>query len=159
MQFSLTTKYAVQSLALLARRGAASTSVRELCDELKVPRKYLGRLMPRLRRAGLVKALRGAAGGYRLARQPDRIPLRAVVEATQGLDGFLTCMLGIDACARSEGACMLHAFWGPHRAAVLDTLERVTIADLAGAPGGGLTEGLPAFRTPRRRPVEARRVR
>jgi Rrf2 family protein len=160
MELRLTTKYALQSLALLARRGEASTSVRELCDRLKVPQKYLGRLMPRLRRAGLVKVLRGAAGGYRLAREPTRIPLRAVVEATQGLDGFLTCMLGSDSCARSEGACMLHAFWGPHRAAILDTLERVTIADLAGAPGGGPTEGLPTFRTrrPRRRPAEARRV-
>jgi Rrf2 family protein len=161
MQLSLTTKYALQSLALLARRGGASTSVRELCDQLKVPQKYLGRLMPRLRRAGLVKVLRGSAGGYRLAREPARIPLRAVVEATQGFTGFQTCMLGIDACDRGEGVCMLHAFWGPHRAAILDTLERVTIADLAAAPGGHPAGGLPAFRTPRprRHPAEARSIR
>lgn len=142
MQLALTTKYALQSLILLAQSGTDLHSVHAIAEELGIPRKYLGRLMPILRRAGLVQVLRGKSGGYGLARSPGKIKLASVVDAVQGLESLRRCMLGLEACSTGE-KCRLHAIWAPHQKAILATLERVTLADLAARIDSDSVVGLP----------------
>lgn len=80
----LTTKghYSVKALLDLALQpNHEPVSVRAIAQRQDLPAPYLEKLLIELRRAGLVEALRGAQGGYRLACSPAQISLGQILEA------------------------------------------------------------------------------
>lgn len=80
----LTTKghYSVKALLDLALQpNYQPTSVRAIAQRQDLPAPYLEKLLIELRRAGLVESIRGAQGGYRLARSPGQISLGQILEA------------------------------------------------------------------------------
>ncbi len=80
----LTTKghYSVKALLDLALQPKAQpTSVRAIAQRQDLPAPYLEKLLIELRRAGLVESVRGAQGGYRLARPAAQISLGQILEA------------------------------------------------------------------------------
>lgn len=80
----LTTKghYSVKALLDLALQpNYQPTSVRAIAQRQDLPAPYLEKLLIELRRAGLVESVRGAQGGYRLARSPAQISLGQILEA------------------------------------------------------------------------------
>lgn len=80
----LTTRghYSVKALLDLSlQRGLGPTSVKEIALRQNLPAPYLEKLLIQMRRAGLVQSVRGAGGGYRLARVPAKISLGQILEA------------------------------------------------------------------------------
>lgn len=80
----LTTRghYSVKALLDLSlQQGFGPTSVKAIANRQDLPAPYLEKLLIEMRRAGLVKSLRGAAGGYQLARHPSQISLGQILEA------------------------------------------------------------------------------
>lgn len=80
----LTTKghYSVKALLDLSLQpGYGPTSVKAIARRQDLPAPYLEKLLIQMRRAGLVRSLRGANGGYQLARQPGKISLGQILEA------------------------------------------------------------------------------
>ncbi|MBD2183979.1 MULTISPECIES: Rrf2 family transcriptional regulator [Oscillatoriophycideae] len=80
----LTTRghYSVKALLDLSLQpGYGPTSVRAISRRQDIPAPYLEKLLIEMRRAGLVESLRGAQGGYKLARQPAQISLGQILEA------------------------------------------------------------------------------
>ena len=80
----LTTKghYSVKALLDLSLQPNNSlVSTREIAKRQDIPAPYLEKLLIEMRRAGLVKSIRGAHGGYQLARQPAKISLGEILEA------------------------------------------------------------------------------
>jgi Rrf2 family protein len=73
--FSLTTGYAIEALACLARHGAESMLVREIARNTEIPLPYLSKIFQRLGDAGIVETKRGYKGGVRLSRPPAEITL------------------------------------------------------------------------------------
>ncbi len=69
------TDYALIAMAELARRAPTMVSVREMSQRLGLPLPALTNILKQLTRSGLVTSTRGPNGGYRLARDPDRITL------------------------------------------------------------------------------------
>lgn len=80
-------------LELALRKNARQIQAKEIAERRSIPLKFLEQILIQLRNAGLVKSVRGAAGGYFLAKRADQITLRDVVEAVEGemklLDGNL----------------------------------------------------------------------
>jgi Rrf2 family protein len=64
---------------------------RDLADFHGVPKEYLSKALQALSQAGLVEGTLGPAGGYRLARAPDRISFLDVVEAVEGRGPTFVC--------------------------------------------------------------------
>ena len=89
MRPSAKTEYACLALLALASRDAAAPPlrVREIAEARGIPERYLVQILLRLKNAGLVESVRGASGGYRLARGADAINLAEVFEAFEG-SGF-----------------------------------------------------------------------
>lgn len=82
----LTTRghYSVKALLDLSLQpGYGPASVRMIADRQCLPAPYLEKLLIELRRAGLVRSLRGAQGGYCLALPPSEISLGQILEAVQ----------------------------------------------------------------------------
>ncbi|NJR66210.1 MAG: RrF2 family transcriptional regulator [Leptolyngbyaceae cyanobacterium CRU_2_3] len=80
----LTTRghYSVKALLDLSLQTRHQpTSVRSIGQRQDIPSPYLEKLLIELRRAGLVESVRGAQGGYRLARSPAHISLGQILEA------------------------------------------------------------------------------
>jgi Rrf2 family transcriptional regulator, iron-sulfur cluster assembly transcription factor len=80
----LTTRghYSVKALLDLSLQPKlAPTSVKAIAQRQDLPAPYLEKLLIAMRRAGLVRSVRGAQGGYQLARSPAQISLGQILEA------------------------------------------------------------------------------
>ncbi|MFQ5589794.1 MAG: RrF2 family transcriptional regulator [Phycisphaerae bacterium] len=129
------TDYALVALADLARRGPALASARDLASRLQVPLPALTNILNRLTHRGLVCSVRGANGGYRLARHPDQITLGELIEAVEGPVRLTRCCsdratMDATQCER-EAACDLRAPLHKVHESFRTFLSQVTLRDLA----------------------------
>ena len=82
--FSLTTGYAIEALACLARQGPEAMLVREIADRTLMPLPYLAKIIHRLGEVGIVGSKRGYKGGVKLLRKPEQISLLQINAAVEG---------------------------------------------------------------------------
>jgi len=102
----------------------------ELGRNLGLPPLYLSKVMQQLARAGLLSAQRGRRGGYRLARDPEKIKLYEILAAVEPVARYEACILGHKECS-DEAACPMHAAWKEARGKVLSLLKETPLSDLA----------------------------
>jgi Rrf2 family iron-sulfur cluster assembly transcriptional regulator len=92
--------YAVRAAVSLARASAVGgyRKIREIAAEMAIPERYTHEILTLLVRGGLVEALAGKQGGYKLRHAPVDVTLLQVIEAAEG-------PLRLDRCALSGGPC------------------------------------------------------
>lgn len=129
MHITARADYAVRAVCELAGRLPAAATRQELAEAQHIPGKFLEGILGDLRRSGLLDSQRGAAGGYRLARDPAQIPLADVIRATEGP---LAAVRGIppEATAYPAAARHLTDVWVAVRASLREVLETTTVADV-----------------------------
>lgn len=134
MKISQKLEYACRALAQLARRhdGRTLTRLEELAQREDVSANFLVQILNDLRRAGLVSSRRGQAGGYRLAREPQSVTLRQVVEAVD--PALLQCAVS---GAGASGHAVRQA-WERISTVLRHELDQITVANLATEPGGAM---------------------
>ena len=133
MIYSKACEYAIRALAYLARpKDGQPARAEEIAREEKIPLPVLGKILQELVRKGVLASRRGPGGGFRLARRADLITLRDVVAATDGLDHFYNCAVGLPMCGE-EAPCPLHDSWKVIRTQILNELETTTVAEMAAA--------------------------
>ena len=115
---------------LAAAWGRGSTLMRDVARAEGISEKYLGQIVIPLRGAGLVTGQRGSGGGYVLARAPDAITLREVVEVLEGDLSVVPCVDDPTACARFEH-CGATTVWQQVAGDIRTRLSAWTLADLA----------------------------
>src|SRR5512132_4704191 len=92
MRVTTWTEYSlIISLHLARRNGAGPMAARELADLERLPADYVEQILLRLRRAGLVESVRGAKGGYFLAKEPAQISVRDVMTASEHQTFEMNC--------------------------------------------------------------------
>ncbi|MBX6372183.1 MAG: Rrf2 family transcriptional regulator [Acidothermus sp.] len=134
MHISAKTDYAMRAMLVLAEAFRESperwVKAEEIAEQQRLPRKFLEAILADLRRARLVESLRGAEGGYRLAKPPDSIHVADVMRA---VDGPLAEVRGLrPENVRYEGAAAgLQDVWVAVRAGLRAVLERVSVEDVA----------------------------
>jgi Rrf2 family protein len=94
-----------------------------------ISQKYLSLIVIPLKNAGLVNSLRGARGGYVLARPPAQISMREVVEVLEGEINLVDCVKSPTSCARTS-QCVTRALWANMGQKIIQVLEEFTLADL-----------------------------
>ncbi len=139
MKLTATEEVAVRCLVQLARQGGNSLALSQLAAAEGLPEPFAAKVMAHLRRAGLVEAVRGRRGGYRLAAPPNAITVARVLTATGSLVWDPdACSYrgphGRDACPR-RADCSLRPVWSQLDAIVHDLLSRTTLADLTAGEG------------------------
>jgi len=129
VEITARTDYAVRAMAELAARPGAHATRRDLAEAQDIPAKFLEGILADLRRAGLVQAQRGSAGGYTLARSADGI---AVADIVRAVDGPLAGVHGIapESLAYAGPATALREVWVALRASMRHVLEATTVADI-----------------------------
>lgn len=119
--------HAMYDLAFYGRQGPQP--LKAIAQRQKVPEAYLEQLMGPLRRAGLVKAVRGAQGGYLLAKPPGQITVEQVLEALEGEVKLADCLLEEAACDKAC-VCPTRLVWQKLRDGIHQVLEGITLEDM-----------------------------
>lgn len=95
MKLSAKTEYGIQALLELAsRNGDTPVQAKSIAQRQKIPYRFLEQVLNHLRKGGLIESIRGAQGGYTLARPASEIRISDVLEAVEG---------GVGSSPRSNG--------------------------------------------------------
>lgn len=122
-------EYGLMALAFLARGEDRYTSVKTIVSDLHIPRRLLAEVLKDLSRAGLVEAVRGPGGGYRLTTPPQELSLARAVEVLEGPSLVSACTDG-GGCELSSGCTIQSGIHGVARR-IRGVLEAYSLADLA----------------------------
>lgn len=124
MKISTKGRYGLTVMIELAKRtGEGPVSLKTIAGENNLSEHYLEQLVPPLRNAGLVKSVRGAYGGYMLAKAPTEITAGDIIRV---LEGPITPVEGIE-----EEEPVKQALWIRIRDAVKNVLDTTTLEDLS----------------------------
>ncbi|MGM0615537.1 MAG: Fe-S cluster assembly transcription factor [Pseudomonadota bacterium] len=127
----LTTKgrYAVTAMLDLAiNAGISPTSLGDISQRQGISLSYLEQLFARLRRAGLVKSVRGPGGGYLLARPASEISVSLVIDAVNETVDATRCH-GLSDCQQGD-TCLTHHLWCELSGQIRQFLDDVTLEQL-----------------------------
>src|SRR4051794_39795262 len=127
MRVSAKAEYACVAMLELAAnyKSPQPLRIKAIADAQGIPQRFLVQILLQLKTAGLVASVRGAAGGYKLARPPERISLADVVNAVSS-DQAVT-----PASTRASSALQaLHSVWSEIQAQEQRLLESFSLADL-----------------------------
>ncbi|MDT7944122.1 MAG: Rrf2 family transcriptional regulator [Dehalococcoidia bacterium] len=132
MRISSKGDYGIRALIELAHRYGEGrlTQSAEIAARQNIPESYLEQLLAMLRRAGLVRSVRGPQGGHALARHPNEIRVSDVIRALEGELIPVECLEEASECSRA-GGCAQREMWEEVQRAIMQVLDRVTIAELA----------------------------
>jgi Rrf2 family transcriptional regulator, cysteine metabolism repressor len=150
MLFSTKAEYGVRLMVELGRRGgveprqgAQPVALAAAAEAETLPLSYLEHLVAKLRQADLVTSVRGAHGGYRLARPASEITMLEVVEALEGPVAPMECFHadreGRVLCsheADGDNACATKLLWTRVHGGVSKALAGTTLAELVEFAGG-----------------------
>lgn len=110
-------RYGVMAMADLASHSLGDpVTLGVIADRQSISQAYLEQIFVKLRRAGLVESIRGAAGGYRLARAADEITIADIVVAVDEVMEVTRCEGGSHPGCINGQRCLTHDLW--------DELER-----------------------------------
>ena len=129
MRVSAKADYAVRAAVELAAAGEGPVKGEKLAEAQDIPLQFLEHILLELKHNGLIRARRGAKGGYWLARPADEVTIADVVRAVEGpiADVQSTPPEAIKYRGHSE---QLRDVWVAVRASLRTVLEEVTLADL-----------------------------
>ncbi len=116
---------------LAMAHGQGPVPLRIVAEKQDISENYLEQLLGTLRRAGLVKGIRGARGGYELALPPEEIRVGDVIRALEGPISPVSCVDhdGASGCER-HALCPTRGLWERLRDSMTEVLDSTTLADL-----------------------------
>ena len=130
MRLSTRSRYAIRALLDLAvHQDKGPRLVRDIAEREDISVRYLEQLLLPLKAAGIVRAMRGANGGFTLARDPAAINLREIIRIMEGSTGFTECTDNKDICPRSD-RCVLRDSWVEVTEAANKVMESTTLQTL-----------------------------
>lgn len=141
------TDYATVVLIDMARADCLC-STHNLAGHTGIPSPTVAKLMKSLSRAGLVRAHRGAAGGYSIARPTGEITIADIIQAVEGPIAMTACADTSDEHCGIEKICPVQGKWNRVNRAVTDALKDVTLADMVADVAAFGIPPVPADRVP-----------
>ncbi len=148
------TDYGVVVLSFLATRRGATVTTAEIAADTGVPVPPVAKILKILARAGIVCSLRGAGGGYALARPAADISIAQIVEALEGPIALAECVDGSENQCGVEMLCPMRGGWNRISEAIASALSEVTLLDMITPPDFPVSAGgMPGTETAGRREV------
>ncbi len=131
MKFSTKTTYALRALLCLAKANQDSLSLAVIAKQEKLSAKYLEAIFADLKKAGLVKSVQGARGGYQLAKSPKLISVLMVTEAIgEQLNAFHCFTKNGKIYCQAGCACGVNLVMAKVNQSIKTTLSKIKLAEL-----------------------------
>jgi Rrf2 family transcriptional regulator, iron-sulfur cluster assembly transcription factor len=131
MELTRKAEYAIRGMLYLSRRQEGSISLLvNIAGAVEAPKTFLAKIFQELVKTGLIKSTRGVRGGFVLARPPERITLREIVEAIEGPIMPNQCLMGEGVCS-FQNTCPVHPVWRRLQVVTKGILDEVTLKTLS----------------------------
>jgi Rrf2 family protein len=133
MNISTRGRYGLRALLEIAHRAEEEpVTIRDISESQQMSVSYLEQILHRLKKAGIVRSIRGARGGYVLARKGERITVSQIINALDGPIAISYCdspQMREKSCI-GPSACVSRILWRKLEDLIEDALSNVTLADL-----------------------------
>lgn len=131
-------RYSVRILLDLAEhRGGGYIPMKEVAARQEISLKYIERLMPALKAAGLIDSVHGAGGGYRLTREPEDYTLWEILTLAEGDLAPVSCLQQNAPPCQRAAECRTLPVWQGYYDTTRSYFSGITLADLMNTPQGG----------------------
>ncbi len=130
MKLSTRCRYGIHAMFDLAQNaGNGPQTIRSIAERQLVPEQYLEQIIGVLRREGLVESVRGAQGGYMLAKAPGEISVGQLLRLLEGPVLIADCIIDEGACIRS-GQCPSRLVWEQLSKCIDAVVDSITLQDM-----------------------------
>ncbi len=131
-------RYSVRILLDLAEhRSGGYIPMKEVAARQELSLKYIERLMPALKAAGLIDSVHGAGGGYRLTREPEDYTLWEILTLAEGDLAPVSCLQQNAPPCQRAAECRTLPVWQGYYDVTRSYFSGITLADLMNTPQGG----------------------
>ncbi|GBF10323.1 Rrf2 family transcriptional regulator [Tepidibacillus infernus] len=132
MRLSSRGHYGLRAMVYLAKSGLTKPiPLRQIAKDEHIPEPFLEQIFVDLRKAGLVKSVRGAKGGYRLANEPEKVIVGDIVRVLEGSMNIIDCLEDEDGnCCNKTEDCSTKMVWEKVRESMASVLDALNLADL-----------------------------
>lgn len=129
MKLSTKGRYGIKAMVDLAiHYGVEPVSIKSISERQNISEYYLEQLFAPLRKADIIKSVRGAQGGYILNREPKNITTAEIMEVLEGPVEISDC-LEENTCSNID-CCATRGFWARIKESIDSVLESTTLQDL-----------------------------
>lgn len=131
MRLSTRSRYGVRALFDMAyNSGTHSVQIKDISRRQDISPRYLEQIFQNFKKAGILKSIRGPEGGYFLARTPDQITLREIIEAAEGdvlIVGCLNSGKGEKVACIFDTNCATQLVWQEATELLYDYFTKTTL--------------------------------
>ncbi|MBQ8966187.1 Rrf2 family transcriptional regulator [Ruminococcus sp.] len=138
MKISTKGRYALRLMTDLAMHHEDGyVPIKVIAERQNISDKYLEQIISILSRAGYVRSIRGAGGGYTLAYPPEKYTVGMILRLTEGSLAPVACLeTEENLCERAE-SCPTLFIWERLYEAINDVVDNITIADIVSRSTNG----------------------
>lgn len=130
MKISTKGRYGLRIMLDLAmNENGEPRLIRDIAHSQQISEKYISRLIIALRRSGMVRSIRGAKGGFRMNRNPDKVTLLDIVEAMEGPLAIVNCVKSPAKCLRN-GECAAREIWNRVNVDIRAAMAKITLQEI-----------------------------
>ena len=131
MKLSTKGKYGLKAMFELAVSGNEKDPVplKYIANRQEISDQYLEQIFSSLKKAGLVKSVRGAQGGYFLSKPASEITVADILRVLEGDMAFMECLLDEDACKNFD-SCSTRYVWARIKQAIEDVTMSISLQDM-----------------------------
>lgn len=130
LRLSTKGQYGVRAMYEIARGYPGHpVTIKEISDEQAVSVPYLEQILNKLRKAGLIRSVKGPGGGYLLNKGPEEISIASIVSELEGPVAITSCLNPEEGCIRVDN-CVTHLLWKALGEQIEAFLETITLQNL-----------------------------
>ena len=131
MRITLESDYALRIVTALAEDGEV-VDAKTLSDNTSVTLRFTLKILHKLVLGGFVTSYKGVKGGYKIAKSPEEITLKSVIELIDGPIFIARCLEGGEECSLNpdKSSCIFHHIFDTISLDVAKKLSKITIKDI-----------------------------
>lgn len=131
MRLSTKGRYGLKAMFELAlNQGDGPVSLKYIAEKQNLSDQYLEQLFSTLRRAGLIKSIRGAQGGYLLSRDATKITVGDILRVLEGPIAPSDCVLDDEPDCKRAGHCVTQLVWEKIKDSIESVVDSITLQDM-----------------------------
>jgi len=130
MRISTKGRYALRLMLDLALNNTGEfIKIKNISERQEISEKYLEQIVTVLNKAGYVKSVRGAQGGYKLSYSAEKYTVGMILRLTEGSLAPVACLEDETECSRID-ECVTIEIWRQLDTAIKGVVDNITLADL-----------------------------
>lgn len=131
MKISTKGRYALRLMIDLAENNTGTPiSLKDVARRQGISDKYLEQIISVLNKAGYVRSIRGAQGGYVLKKSPEKYTVGMILRQTEGSLSPVSCIEDDEIVCERKDACVTSVVWKKISDAINDVVDNITLQDL-----------------------------